>query len=402
MPAGNLSKLKMALEYGADAVYVGAAGFSMRPDQASFTKADLSDAIDFAHQKNKKIYVGINTLMFQDDLVALRKWLIDTKDLDFDAVIVSDLGAMFLVAELRSDMAIHISTQMSTSNVLAAEYLKKLGAERVVLARECTLGDAKQIASQSAVEVEIFVHGAMCMAISGRCLLSAYLCGTSGSKGQCKHSCRWEWQLVEQKRPGTGFPVFETGKNTIFLGSKDLCLIEHIPLLVESGISSLKVEGRMKSENYVASVAAVYRAALDNYAEDPKGYQFDPAWLDELEAVSHRPYCTGFAFGYPKESPEEMQTHNHPVATCLAVAYIQDSRDGYHNLLVKNQFFAGEELEWIGPGFERGKVTIASIQDDEDNQLEKACCGTKVKVKTHDCSCRLPKFGILRRRIRPG
>jgi len=394
MPAGNLSKLQTALAYGADAVYVGARGLSMRPDEASFDIDELAEAVSITRDAGKRIYAGINTLMFGEDLQALERWIAGTKDIDLDAVIVSDPGAFERIRQSRPELSVHISTQLSTSNAAAAKFWKTAGASRIVLARECSLAQAREIAESGEIDVEIFVHGAMCMAVSGRCLLSAYLCGHSGSKGECKHSCRWEWQLVEAKRPGETVPVFETGRETIFLGSTDLCLVEHIPAVVRSGVSSLKVEGRMKSELYVATVAGVYRAALDRYAQDPGTWECDPSWLDELQAVSHRPYATGFAFGSPSD-PETIQTHNRPVSTCEILAVLRNRRDDMLQLAVRNPFSIGEQIEWIGPGNSGGTVSITRMQNIEGEPIDTSHCGTDVYAVS---DVDLPDNSILRRR----
>ncbi len=397
IPAGNFSKLRIALAYGADAVYVGATGMSMRPDEASFTASALAEALSYAHSRGKKIYVGINSMMFREDLEQLKRWLRETKDLLFDAVIVSDTGAFTLIRETRPELSIHISTQMSTANAVSAEFWKRAGAKRVVLARECTLAQAKEIANASGVEVEVFVHGSMCMAISGRCILSAHLCGQSASRGKCKHSCRWEWQLVEEKRPGETVPVFETGRETIFLGSTDLCLLGHIPELMEGRIASFKVEGRMKSESYVATVTRVYRAALDSYAENPGKYSVEPEWLRELEAVSHRPYGVGFAFGYPVKTPGSLQTHNRPESTCEVLGVVNAVSENTHTISVKNPFSLNEPVEWIGPEMTGGVVSADSCSDLNGEKLAGAQCGTTVTVSFSE-GVVLPDCAILRRR----
>jgi len=395
MPAGNLSKLRMALAYGADAVYIGAAGLSMRPDVSSFGVEDLAQGVELAHQAKRKCYVAANSLIFQEDLAPLEAWLEATREIPMDAVILSDVGAIALTRQLRPELELHISTQLSTANAAAARFWGENGAARVVLARECSLADAAQIACDSGVELEIFVHGAMCMAVSGRCLLSAHLCGGSGSKGQCKQTCRWDWQLVEKERPGEAFPVFETGRETIFLGSTDLCLIEHIPELVQSGVRSLKVEGRMKSEYYVAAVTRVYRAALDRYAADPDGYKVDPTWMRELDAVSHRPYAKGFAFGYPKQNPASLQAQNRPVSTCEILAFTEGKADGASILSIKNPFDKGETVEWIAPGDSGGITEVMEIKNEAGEKLVRALCGTTVRARFSDP---LPDHAILRRR----
>ena len=352
------------------------------------------------HAAGKKICVAINNLMFDEDLAALSTWLDQSAHIALDAAIVSELGALALIKERRPELNLHISTQMSIANSRAARFVKTLGVSRIVLARECSLTQAAEIARSGEIEVELFVHGAMCMAVSGRCLISAHLCGSSASKGQCKHSCRWEWQLVEQKRPGEGIPIFEAGKQTIFLGSKDLCLVEHLPQLVASGARSLKIEGRMKSEYYVATVARVYRQALDAYAEDPDAYRFDPRWLSELDAVSHRPFGTGFAFGYSDREPETLQTHNRPVTTCELVRYVRGESEGSHRIEVKNPFRPGDRLEWIGPNVAGGELTVKEIVGPHGEFLQATISATVVEVRFEQ-SDRLPQDGILRRRLAP-
>ncbi len=396
IPAGSLSKARVALAYGADAVYVGAPGLSMRPDEVTLDLADLAEAVGLAHSAGRKLYVCVNMLMFEDDLPRLASWLEATRDLAFDALLVADPGAMALVRQHRSDVAVHVSTQMSTANTAAATFWKTAGAQRVVLARECSIADAATIARTSGIEVEVFVHGAMCMAISGRCLLSAHLCGKSGSRGECKHSCRWQWQLVEAKRPGEALPVFEAGGSTFLMGSTDLCLIEHIPLLASSGLASLKVEGRMKSEYYVATVARVYRAALDAYAADPNGYELDPTWVAELDAVSHRPYEEGFALGYPLDHPGKLQVGNHLMSTHDMVAIV-NGRDGGDCLMtVKQPFGVGDGYEWIGPGMASGRLRVASITRADGIPQERSHCGTEVAV-AFEGDAQLPDLAILRR-----
>lgn len=407
LPAGTLGKLQMALDYGADAVYAGAAGLSMRPNIAALSVAELAAGLDRCHARGRRLYVAINSLYFDRDLPPLERWLEETASLPFDAVIVSDLGALRSVRERRPELAVHISTQAAVANSAAARFLAEAGAKRVILARECSIADAARIAAEGGLEVEVFVHGAMCVAVSGRCLLSAHLAGRSGSTGDCKHSCRWEWQLVEQKRPGEALPIFEEGGETFLLGSTDLCLIEHLPELCQSGVAALKVEGRMKSEHYVAAVARVYRAALDAYAATgAEGFCFDPAWREELECVSHRPYGKGFAFGYPDNEPRALQTHNRPVSNALVTAYLAAdpserpaaAGQGAIALEVKNPFAPGDELEWIGPGYREGALKVASIVDEAGEPLERTISATRVWV-TLDRAVELPPQAIIRRRV---
>jgi len=397
IPAGNPRKARVALAYGADAIYAGAAGFSMRPDQASFSLDELAETLALAQSAGKKLYVAINSLFQGEELEQLRSWLKMSQGLAFDALILSDPGALLLVKELRPEIPIHISTQMSTANHLSLKFWAQMGAERVILARECSLAEVQSMAQAGSIPVEIFIHGAMCVAVSGRCLLSAHLTGRSASKGDCKHSCRWEWQLVEHKRPGETFPIFETGKETILLGSTDLCLIEHIPAVVESGACSLKVEGRMKGEHYVATVTRAYRAALDAYARDPESWQLDPHWLQELDAMAHRPYAAGFAFGYPHHDPTQLQTGNRVFARKEFLGIVEGFSGERLRLAVKGLFRRGEVLEWIGPQMRGGALEVLGIWTEEGEVMEIAHSGRNLELEVKVQGGPLPELAILRR-----
>jgi U32 family peptidase len=399
IPAGTVRKLQVALAYGADAVYVGAAGFSMRPDGASFTMADLRRAIPLVHEQNKKIYVGMNSLIFQNEIDEVRAWLEASRDVAIDALIVADPATFRLAREIRSDLELHISTQMSIANALAAEFWKEQGASRVILARECSLEQARQIANAAQIPVEIFIHGAMCVAVSGRCLLSAHMTGHNASRGDCKHSCRWQWELTEAKRPGESYPVIQTEKETVFLSSTDLCLIEHIPAVVKSGVASLKVEGRMKSEFYVACITRAYRAALDAYAADPEHYALNPAWLEDVNAVRHHPYATGFAFGYPTENPEKLQASYIDIGAYDFVGLVEAVQEPALTVHVKHPFRYDEVLEWMHPNGSRGTLAVDSITLD-GQRINQAHPGTLVQVMIEE-NVSLPECTILRRR-KPG
>ncbi len=396
IPAGTEQKLHVALEYGADAVYVGAAGFSMRPDGASFSIDQLRSSVALTHQYGKRLYVGVNSLIMQSELPALKQWLEETRDIAFDALIVADPATFMLTRQLRPDVEIHISTQMSTANALAAQFWKDAGAQRIILARECSLAETRQITEQDTLPVEIFVHGAMCVAVSGRCLLSAYMTGFNASKGQCKHSCHWQWEVKEAKRPGESYPVVEADNKTIIFSSTDLCLLEHIPALVQSGVASLKVEGRMKSEYYIASITRSYRAALDAYAADPDNYTLKQDWLDDVNSVRHHPYATGFAFGYPTENPAALQASYVDIGTKDYVGIIESINDDSTLVQVKHPFDVGEKLEWIGPQSKGGFVTIGSILDKQNHYVKKAHPGTSVHI-TIEGDNPLSRFSILRR-----
>lgn len=399
-PAGSLDKLQAALAYGADAVYVGGQGLSMRPDSASFSVEDLARAVAETHRQGRRLYVAVNSLLMDDQLDALEAWVEATRDLPLDAVIVSDAGAVEILRTQRPDLRLHISTQQSTANPRAVAFWQRNGASRVVLARECTLEQTAAMARRAGIEIEIFVHGAMCVAYSGRCLLSAHLCGKNGSMGECKHACRWEWQLVEQQRPGQSLPVFETGRETIFLGSTDLCLIEHLPTLVQSGVASLKIEGRMKSAYHVANVTRVYRAALDRYAEDPKGWTCDPRWVEELESVSHRPYGTGFAFGYPPDRPDALQSNSRPISRCDLAALVLEQRPGGLLVEAKSVMRPGDTLEWIGPGMTDGVLTVTGVADEQHQAREQTVAGYRAWVDLAGDAA-LPPHAMLRSRKEP-
>lgn len=397
-PAGSLSCLKTALAYGADAVYAGAQTFSMRPDTASFTVEQLRDASRYVRKRNKRLYVAVNSMMFDPDVNAFSNWLDQTADIPLDAVILSDPGAMFLLRKKRPEVGVHISTQAGTANSASARFWKDMGAQRVILARECSLTQTEEIVDQSGLDVEIFVHGAMCVAVSGRCLLSAHLSGKSGSRGECKQSCRWDWQLIERQRPGEAIPVFESNRKTIFLGSKDLCLLEHIPEVIQSGAASLKIEGRMKNEYYVGAVTRLYRDALDRYAACPQKYIPRPQWRDELEAVSHREYATGFAFGYPEKSPEDIQTRGDYISTHYTLGFVEHVSGTDHTVCVKNPIRTGDEIEWIGPRMTGGKQTISEIRTLRGNTEYKAVCGRKYIITFREESV-LPQWALLRSRF---
>jgi U32 family peptidase len=397
MPAGSPAKLKTAFNYGADAVYIGVADFSMRPNQVAFDPQSLRDSVKYTHDLGKKIYAGLNIMMNEPDIEALEQWLIDTIDIKFDALIVADTGAFALVKKIRPDVEIHISTQMSTANSIGAEFWKQAGASRVILARECTLQDTADIVRKSSIEVEVFVHGAMCMAVSGRCLLSAHLCGQSGSKGECKHSCRWSWEIVEERRPDQPLTIEQSNGRTIFFGSTDLCMIDHIPELVKTGVCSLKVEGRMKSEYYVATITRVYRAALDSYMADPDNYSLDPVWVEELDAVSHRPYENGFAFGYPDDNPDKLQTGGGLKGSHQVLGLIIGSELDEYKVDVKFPFSQNEIIEWIGPDMQGASFRVNTIRNEHGESVMRSHCGTMAWVN-FELAGKLPEGAILRRR----
>ncbi len=305
-PAGNFEKMKAALLYGADAVYLAGRRFGMRSAADNFTDEELKDAVEYVHKRGKKIYLTMNTMPHGYEYGAMREFLHTVKDYGIDAMIVADLGVMATVKEIIPDMEIHVSTQASIVSPAAAEAYANLGAKRLVLARELTIEEIREIraALPDDVELEAFVHGSMCVSYSGRCMLSHSLTGRDANRGACTQPCRWVYTIREEKRPDEPYPIEENELGTFIMSSKDMCTVEHIPALIDAGIDSFKIEGRMKSAYYTAVVTNGYRMAIDAYLSDPEAYVFDRAIYRELESVSHREYCTGFYFDDPMTEPQ--------------------------------------------------------------------------------------------------
>ena len=305
-PAGNFEKLKAALLYGADAVYLAGRRFGMRSAADNFTDEELYEAAAYTHARGKKLYLTLNTMPHGDEYPALRDFLLSVKDAGIDACIVADFGVMSLVREMLPHMELHISTQASIVSPEAALAYARLGAKRLVLARELTLSEIREIrqALPTEVELEAFVHGSMCVSYSGRCMLSHNLTGRDANRGACTQPCRWTYTVTEEKRPETPFPVEQNQLGSFIMSSKDMCTVSILPQLIEAGIDSFKIEGRMKSAYYTAVVTNAYRMAMDRYQKDPAAYSFDPRLMRELESVSHREYCTGFYLDSPMENPQ--------------------------------------------------------------------------------------------------
>ena len=302
-PAGSLAKLKYAVMYGADAVYIGGEAFSLRVAAKNFTLEEIKEGIEFAHQRGAKEYITANIIPHNSDLDSFPDFVRQVASLGADAIIISDLGAFSIVREVAPELDIHVSTQANNTNYASANMWYKLGAKRVILARDLSFEEIKEIRSKtpSDMEIECFVHGAMCVSYSGRCLLSNYLTHRDSNRGACSHPCRWKYYLMEEKRPGEYMPVFENERGTFIFNSKDLCMIEHIPELMDAGVTSFKIEGRVKNELYIATVVKAYRDAVDAYFENKDNYKVNEDILTELTKVSHREYTDGFYFGKPTE-----------------------------------------------------------------------------------------------------
>ena len=308
-PGGSLEKLKAAIEYGADAVYIGGEAYSLRVAAENFTLDEMREGIEFAHSRGKKVYLTANILPHNSDIADFEEYVKEIRPLGFDAVLAADLGIFDILRKNAPELNIHISTQANNVNYRSARVWHEMGASRVVLAREMSLAEIGEIRAKTPPELELeaFVHGAMCISYSGRCLLSNYMTARDANLGACAHPCRWNYALVEQTRPGEYMPVFENERGSFIFNSKDLCMIEHIPELVKSGISSFKIEGRVKTSYYLATVVKAYREEIDRYFAAPDRYVFDKAQLDELCKVSHRPYTKGFYFGKP-DGKEQVYT----------------------------------------------------------------------------------------------
>lgn len=387
-PAGNLEKLKYAIWYGADAVYCAYRAFSLRAAGGNFDEAQLQEAIAFCKAHGKKLYLAVNIYPTEEDLAALPAFLEWVEQLKPDGMIIADLGILRLAKRYAPSVPIHISTQANITNYEAAMAYHELGASRLVLARETTLEQIRAIGQKipSSLELECFVHGAMCISYSGRCLLSAAMTGRSANRGACAHPCRWSYSLMEEQRPGEYFPIEEDERGTYLMNSKDLCLMPYLKELSEAGVKSLKIEGRMKSFYYAACTTRAYRLALDDLAA---GKPFDPALLEELKAVSHRDYTTGFFFGAPEEAA--LNPFDSGYRRSTDVVAVADDQQGW--LIQKNKFIAGEPLWVLSPGRAPEPITFSAMRDEAGNPID-AAPHAQMRVQIEQS---LPAHSIIRR-----
>lgn len=363
-PAGDTDKLKIALDYGADAVYLGGDNFGLRAQAGNFSLNKLHSAIDETHKRGKKLYLTLNAYLFEGQMPALEEYLEALRPLDIDAYIVSDPGVLKRIKELDPEREIHLSTQANTLNAAACNFWHEYGIERVNLGRELPLQDIAAIRRGTDVGLEVFIHGAMCVAYSGRCLLSTALTGRSANSGACAQPCRWNYALVEETRTEQAFGIEEDIHGTYILNSRDLCLLEHIPSLIGAGVDSLKIEGRMKTLYYVAAVTRVYRAAIDAYMADPEGYHCDPLWREELDKVSHRPYTTDFLPPHDAtihhEDSRYRRSHDFLGIVRQQLSPTQFIIEG------RNRFECGDNIEVIGPGMRQSEVLIRNARTLKD------------------------------------
>ena len=372
-PAGDLTKLRFAIEYGADAVYIGGEAFGLRTASRNFDMSDMAEGVCFAHDCGRKVYLTTNIIPHNADINAFAEYLDNAVATGIDAVIVADLGLFALIHKRYPELPIHVSTQANNVNYMSANVWRELGAARVVLARELSFGEVAEIRRKTPPELELesFVHGAMCVSYSGRCLLSNYLTGRDANQGACAQPCRWKYALVEEKRPGQYMPVMEDDDGSFIFNSKDLCMIEHLPQLIETGINTLKIEGRVKSEYYVATVVKAYREAIDRYFEDPDGYVFNPADLQELQKVSHRPYCTGFYLGNTN-SGSQVYANSSYIRDYDIVGQVigYDAESGIATVAQRNKMHVGDTIEIIQPGKPYFEQTVEWLKNSGGESIE--------------------------------
>ena len=399
IPASSLEVLKVAVMYGADAVYIGGEAFGLRAKAKNFTIEEMAEGVKFAHEHGVKVYVTSNILAHNTDLEAAEKYF---RELDEkvhpDALIISDPGLFSIAKEVVPNIDIHISTQANNTNYGTYNFWRKMGATRVVTARELSLREIKEIRNNipEDFEIETFIHGAMCISYSGRCLLSSFLAGRDANRGACTHPCRWKYYVMEESRPGQYMPVYENERGTYIFNSKDLCMIEHIPELIEAGIDSYKIEGRMKTALYVATVARTYRMAIDDYNKDPELYKERiPFYKSEIAKCTYRQYTTGFFFGKPDENTQiyDSNTYNKEY-TYLGI--VQVTEDGKYEIEQRNKFLVGEEIEVMKPDGRNISVIVKGITDEKGVAMESA---PHPKQKLYiDLGVELENFDILRRK----
>lgn len=398
IPASSLEVLKVAVMFGAHAVYIGGEAFGLRAKAKNFSLEEMKEGVEFAHAHDVKVYVTANILAHNKDLDGAREYFEELKQVGMDALIISDPGMFTIAKEVLPDVDIHISTQANNTNYATFNFWYKMGARRVVTARELSLEEIKTIRKNipDDLEIETFIHGAMCISYSGRCLLSSFMAGRDANQGACTHPCRWKYSVVEESRPGEYMPVYENERGTFIFNSKDLCMIEHIPELVEAGIDSFKIEGRMKTALYVATVARTYRLAIDDYLRDPEYYRSRiPFYKSEISKCTYRQYTTGFFFGKPDKDTQiyDSNTYEHEY-TYLGI--VGDCNGGgLYSVEQRNKFSVGETIEVMKPDGTNIECSVIEIKDDEGNSME---CAPHPKQKLWiNLGTKLDRYDILRR-----
>lgn len=398
IPASSLEVLKIAVIYGADAVYIGGEVFGLRAKAKNFSMEDMAEGIQFAHEHGVKVYVTANILAHNGDLEGVREYFTQLKEIKPDALIISDPGIYTIAKEICPEIERHISTQANNTNYGTYQFWWNQGAKRVVTARELSLKEIAEIRKNipDEMEIETFVHGAMCISYSGRCLLSNYFTGRDANQGACTHPCRWKYAVVEEKRPGEYLPVYENERGTYIFNSKDLCMIEHIPELIEAGIDSFKIEGRMKTALYVATVARTYRKAIDDYLTSPEKYKENMDWyLEQISNCTYRQFTTGFFFGKPSEESQIYDNNTYIKEYTYLGIVGERNEEGLYQIEHRNKFSVGEQIEVMKPDGRNIPVTVKRIVDEDGNEMESA--PHPKQVLYIDLGQELEMYDILRR-----
>ena len=399
IPASSLEVLKIAVMFGADAVYIGGEAFGLRAKAKNFSPEEMKEGIEFAHEHGVKVYVTANILAHNYDLEGARAYFKELKEMKPDGLIIADPGMFTLAKEICPEIDVHISTQANNTNYETYRFWERLGATRVVSARELSIKEIKEIREHISdkMEIETFVHGAMCISYSGRCLLSNYFTGRDANQGACTHPCRWKYAVVEESRPGEYLPVYENERGTYIFNSKDLCMIEHIPDLIDAGIDSLKIEGRMKTALYVATVARTYRKALDDYAESPEKYQENMPWyLDQISNCTYRQFTTGFFYGKPTEETQIYDSNTYVKEYTYLGIVGEKNEQGWYKTEQRNKFSVGEMIEVMKPDGRNVEVTVKAIYDEEGNSMDS--CPHPKQILYIDLGMELDQYDILRRK----
>lgn len=398
-PAGDSERLDAALDFGADAVYLGGTEFGMRAGPKNFDEELLSAAVKKAHNKGVKVYLTCNTLPRNDEIPRFESFIRYAEECGIDAAIVADLGLMSLVKKYTPDMEIHMSTQTGIVNYVSAQELYNMGAKRVVLARELNLDEVAEIRAKTPfdLDIEVFVHGAMCVSFSGRCLLSSYLVNRDANRGQCAQPCRWGYHLMEEKRDGQFFPIFEDEKGTYILNSKDMCMIDHLDKLAKAGVTSLKIEGRAKSAYYVSVITNAYRMAVDILKKDPDNYTLPDYVRDEVFKVSHRDYCTGFFFGHPSECRQYYEDSGY-IRAYDVCAVVDKCENGRIYAEQRNKFLLGDELEILAPSQKPVSYKVTELLNGEGEPVENTCHAAMKFSMPNSTGIDFPPHSIIRKK----
>ncbi len=397
IPASSLEVLKTAVIFGADAVYIGGEAFGLRAKAKNFSLDDMREGIAFAHEHDVKVYVTANILAHNYDLDGVKEYFKELKVIKPDGLIIADPAIFEIAGEICPEIERHISTQANNTNYGTFNFWHKQGAARVVTGRELSLAEIKEIRANipDDLEIETFVHGAMCISYSGRCLLSNFMVGRDANQGACTHPCRWKYSIVEETRPGEVMPVFENERGTYIFNSKDLCMIEHIPELIDAGVDSLKIEGRMKTALYVATVARTYRKAIDDYKKDPELYQKNMPWyLDQISNCTYRQFTTGFFFGKPNEDAQ-IYDNNTYVKEYTYLGIIGEEKDGTYRIEQRNKFSVGEKIEVMKPNGDNVEVVVKRILTEDGVEQESAPHPKQVLYV--DLGIPVDQYDILRR-----